>query len=98
MGVLSTRIPPLRLPRRPGRRWHGWRRGAWRQRGTAVVAPVAMSDGMAGGGNSGAARGRGKMAGRVSLWLSTVSEASETSRSNYAVVRPSETRIAACSP
>ena len=47
---------------------------------TAVVARVAMSDGMAGGGNSGAARGRGKMAGRVSLWLSTVSEASETSR------------------
>ena len=39
---------------------------------TAVVARVAMSDGMAGGGNSGAARGRGKMAGRVSLWLSTV--------------------------
>ena len=38
---------------------------------------------------------------RVSLWLSTVSEASETSRLAQqlcAVVRPSETRIAACSP
>ena len=38
----------------------------------------------------------------ITPWLSTVSEASETSRapwrSNYAVVRPSETRIAACSP
>ena len=32
---------------------------------TAVVARVAMSDGMAGGGNSGAALGRGKIPGRA---------------------------------